>query len=132
MTTTAPPEIADSEILEIERVLTTLNQRALDKSHSFEAFEREIKERFEDVGFVVAVSWYEFGREGQVGAVPNAAMPEITITDRCERKPFDHDRQVHEVTSNILGLPGQEGVIKTNTSGMNRLVKGHKHGHGAN
>jgi hypothetical protein len=130
--TTAYPDIADSEILEIERVLTTLNGRAQDKSHNFEAFEREIRERFEDIGFLVTVSWYEFGREGQVGAVPNAAMPEITISGRCERKPFDHDRQVHEVTHNILGLPGQEGVIKTNTTGMRRLVEGHKHGHGAN
>lgn len=131
--TTAAPDIADSEILEIEKVLTTLNQRARDKQRNFADFEREIRERFEDIGFVVTVSWYEFGREGQVGAVPGAAMPEVTISGRCERKPFDHDRQVHEVTHNILGLPGQEGVIKTNTgaAGMSRLVKGHKHGHGA-
>lgn len=128
--TTAYPDIADSEVLEIERVLTTLNQRAKDKQRNFADFEREIRERFEDVGFVVTVSWYEFGREGQVGAVPGAAMPEITIVDRCERKPFDHDRQVHEVTNNILGLPGQEGVIKTNTPGMGRLIHGHKHGRG--
>jgi hypothetical protein len=56
-------------------------------------------------------------------------MPEVTITDRCERKPFDHDQMVHEVTHNILGLPGQEGVIKTNTPGMSRLIQGRKHGH---
>jgi hypothetical protein len=128
MNTAAYPDIADSEILGIERVLATLNREAADKSHNFEAFEREIRERFQDIGFVVTVSWYEFGRQGQVGAVPNAAMPEITIVDRCERKPFDHDRQVHEVTNNILGLPGQEGVIRTSTPGMKRLVEGHKHG----
>jgi hypothetical protein len=128
--TTAYPDIADSEILGIERVLTALRQRAEDKSLNFTAFEREIRERFEDIGFVVTVTWFEFGREGSPGAVPNAAMPEITIVDRCERKPFDHDRQVHEVTHNILGLPGQEGVIKTNTPGMGRLIHGHKHGKG--
>jgi len=130
--TTTYPDIADSEVLEIERVLVALTERARDKQRNFEDFEREIRERFEDIGFVVRVSWYEFGREGQVGAVPGAAMPEVTIVDRCERKPFDHDRQVHEVTRNILGLPGQEGVIRTNTTGMRRLVEGHKHGHGAN
>jgi hypothetical protein len=123
------PDIADSEILGIERTLLALQQRAQDKSLNFTSFEREIRERFEDLGFVVTVSWFEFGREGQVGAVPNAAMPEITIVDRCERKPFDHDRQVHEVTHNILNLPGQSGVIKTNTTGMRRLTEGHKHGH---
>jgi hypothetical protein len=128
--TTAYPDIADSEILGIERVLTALRQRAEDKNLNFTAFEREIRERFEDIGFVVTVSWFEFGRPGQAGAVPNAAMPEITIVDRCERKPFDHDRQVHEVTNNILGLPGQGGVIKTNTPGMGRLINGHKHGKG--
>lgn len=128
--TTAYPDIADSEVLEIEKVLTFLKQRARDKRRNFSDFEREIKERFEDIGFVVTVSWYEFGREGTPGAIPGAAMPEVTISGRCERKPFDHDRMVHEVTRNILGLPGQEGVIKTNTPGMKRLVEGHKHGRG--
>jgi hypothetical protein len=122
------PDIADSEILGIERTLLALQQRAQDKQRNFADFEREIRERFEDLGFVVTVSWYEFGREGQVGAVPGAALPEITIVDRCERKPFDHDRQVHEVTHNILGLPGAEGVIKTNTTGMRRLTEGRAHG----
>jgi hypothetical protein len=59
--------------------------------------------------------------------VPNAAMPEVTITDRCERKPFDHDQMVHEVTHNILGLPGQEGIIRTNKDSYTKLVEGHAH-----
>lgn len=119
-------EVHDSEVLEIEKVLGILNTRAATKQHNYTDFEREIRERFHEIGFEVSVSWYEFGRQGTPGAIAGAAMPEITITGRCERE-FDPDRQVHEVTSNILELPGQEGVIKTNTPGMSRLIEGHKH-----
>lgn len=126
-------DILDSEMKEVLGVLALLRARASAKKHNYKDFEREIKGRFAEIGFLVEVSWYEFGMEDQVGAVPGAAMPEVTITGRTERKEFDRDRQVHEVTSNVLGLPAEDaGVIKTDPDTLKRFLGGqggHGHGH---
>lgn len=125
-----PLDVYDHEVDAIDRVLKALNVKAQAKQLNYTDFEREIKERFAEIGLIVKVDWYEFGIGDRPGAVPGAVMPEITPIGRTESGfVFDHDRQVHEVTHNILGLPGQEGVIKTNTPGMKRLTEGHKPGH---
>lgn len=116
---TANCDIHDSEILEIEGVLALLNGKARDKQRvSYEAFDREIRERFEDLGFIVQVAWWDSN-------VPGVLIPEICINDRTERKTFDHDQKVAEVTSDILGL-GDKGVIHTNPGDF-EVPKGHQH-----
>lgn len=111
-------EVYDSEIAEIEGVLDRLNERARNGRVNFDAFDREIKDRFHQIGFKVNVTWYHSN-------VAETKIPEITITDRTERHEFDYDQQVHEVTNDILDL-GDKGVIKTDPAAL-EAGKGHRH-----
>lgn len=121
-------DIYDSEIDKILGVQAKLQERARDRPRNYNDFEREIKERFEDIGFTVAVNWRNYALHGIVQA--GSAMPEVEITGRCDPKfVFDPDQQVHEVTSNVLGLPGEEGVIRTDDGeAFKRLRAGDGHG----
>jgi hypothetical protein len=123
-------DILDSEMNEILKVLEELRQRGSAKKHNYLDFEREIKGRFAEIGFEVDISWYEYAMGAQAGPVAGSAMPEVTITGRTERKEFDRDQMVHEVTHNLLGLPGQEGVIKTDPATLKRFTGGQGSGHG--
>lgn len=149
------PDIHDSELERIEKVVQVLNDRT-GQHRDREAFRREIIERFEEIGFGVDVlvyapgEWVEckvcegkgviFGGiqclecEGRCEVLA-AQQPKITSDTpiyfkiSLERRlagEFDPDRQVHEVTKDILGL-GTEGVIKSNPSD---LIVPHSHGHG--
>jgi hypothetical protein len=103
-----PIELLDSEAERVIRIWDSLRDRHQKVLRNYDAIEREITGRYADEGFVVHVNWY-----------------------RCDPKhQFDHDRQVHEVTSNILGLPGQEGVIKTDQGdAFKNFRAGHGGGH---
>ena len=126
-----PIELYDHEMAAALDVLDKLRQRARERSRNYNDFEREIKERFEDIGLTVDVNWhsYAMNRVVQVGS----ALPEVTITGRTEKHVFDPERQVHEVVNNVLGLPEEDaGVIKTDQGeSFKRLMSGeHDHGHG--
>lgn len=114
-------DIHDSEILEIEKILNMLKARTAQGSLEYDSFQREIKERFYEIGFVVDVLWYETN-------MAEVKMPEIVIKGRTEsRFVFDRDRQVHEVTRDILDL-GTGGVIKADKATMEALAKqSHNH-----
>lgn len=120
-------DIHDSELAKILAVRDALNKRAESRKHNYNDFEREAREKFAAIGFTVDISWYEFEVDGQK---QDGAMPEITITGRTDEKfTFDKDRQVHEVTRDILGL-GDEGVIKTDRETLRRFLDGQGgHGH---
>lgn len=115
-------DLLDSEVNVIQGVWDTLRDRHQKSFKNYDQVEREIIGRFADVGFVVQVSWFKYSLDG----IPQdgAAMPEVTIVGRCDPKHvFDHDQQVREVTSNILEIPGQEGVIKS--GGLRRDADSH-------
>lgn len=113
-------DIHDSEILEIEKVLSMLKARTAQGSLEYDSFQREIKERFYEIGFVVDVLWYETN-------MAEVKMPEIVIKGRAQGEyVFDRDRQVHEVTNDILDL-GTGGVIKIGKAEMAALEKQQKH-----
>jgi hypothetical protein len=114
---TARVEIHDSEIIEIERLLERLSTKAHDGRVDYAAFTREVRERFEDLGFMVVVNWYETNVEGTL-------IPEIVIRDRIEAGAFDHDQKVHEITHDLLDI-GDGGVIKSNPEAF----KDQEHGH---
>lgn len=132
MTVPRPPiELYDHEVDQIQKVWDQLRDRHQKGFRNFDAVEREITGRFADEGFIVQVNWYRY----EIDGVPQdgSAMPEVTIVGRCDPKhEFDHDQQVHEVTSNVLDLPGQEGVIKTDDGDAFRKFRegGGDHGHG--
>jgi hypothetical protein len=123
-------ELYDHEVDRIQQVWDRLRDRHQKAFRNYDAVEREITGRFADAGFVVTVSWFSYALDGIPQA--GAAMPEVTIVGRCEPHQFDHDQQVAEVTRNVLGIPGQEGVIKTDPGGTFRQFResgGHGHHH---
>jgi hypothetical protein len=127
---TPPIDLYDHEVDAIQRVWDTLRDRHQKATRNYDAVEREIISRFAEAGFVVQVNWYRYSLDGVVQ--DGAAMPEVSIVGRCEKHEFDHDRQVREVTANILGIPGQEGVIRTDDGGVFRQFReggGHDHAH---
>lgn len=125
-------DLYDHEVEEILQLQLRLNEKARYGRHNYTDFEREIRERFAGIGFTVEVSWYGFAVGGQK---QDGAMPEVTVTGRTDQKHvFDNDRQVHEVTHNVLGLPGEDaGVIKTSPETLKNFRErngGHGHGRG--
>lgn len=126
-----PQDILDVYDTEIEKILTVkaaLDARARQRGHNYNDFEREIRDRFAKIGFTVDVNWYKFTVDG---TEQDGAMPEITVTGRTGQDfAFDPDRQVHEVTHNVLGIPGQEGVIRTDPATVKQILERNGHGHG--
>ena len=108
-------DLYDSEILQIEKVLAKLKEKAQHQVN-YQHFQDEIKERFAEIGFRVDVSWWETNVDG-------LRQPEITIQARMERHTFDRDRMTHEVTNDILDL-GEGGVIKTDKSQVAAMMDG--------
>jgi hypothetical protein len=107
--TTELINVYDTEVAKLQEVLQTLNDRTY-KPHNLHAFEREIVERCQEIGFVVDVKWYETDAEG-------VFSPVVEVVGRCEpikSGEFDHDRMRHEVVNNVLRLPEEDaGIIKT-------------------
>lgn len=102
-------DIHDSEILALQGVVQALSAKYQMRAFSVTEFEKEAKDRCYDLGFIVDVTWHPFLANG----VPSDGLaPDITVVGRVEKTVFDHDRKVHEVTNNLLGIPGEGGVIK--------------------
>jgi hypothetical protein len=116
-------DLNDSELLRLEEVVKVLNQRQ-GKSLSIEAFRKEAIERFAIAGFKVDVKTY-------TTTEPGVYAFDIDVQDRYEGE-FDPERQVHEVTNDLLEL-GTKGTIKTEqtSSGLHvvggKSHAGHKH-----
>lgn len=119
-------DVHDSEINMIHEILGVLRRRSA-SVRNYDDFQREIIDRFERIGFVVDVRWYETD-------VPGVLMPEINISNRTEKGyVFDRDKQVAEVTGDLLGL-GEGGTISVDKEMMKALEdgsykgqSGHKH-----
>lgn len=128
-------DVYDHEVIEINKVMDALKARSTGARH-LDDFDREIKERFADIGFRVTVNWHTAAGPDNI-EIPDLYMPEVTIDGRIAPdgdvlKPgeyaFDHDQQVHEVTNDLLEL-GEEGVIKTGKidPGQQAILDAHKH-----
>jgi hypothetical protein len=119
-------DVHDSEINMIHEILGILRRRSA-SVRNYDDFQREIIDRFAKIGFVVDVRWYETD-------APGVLMPEINISARTETGyTFDRDKQVAEVTGDILGL-GDKGTIHVDRDMMKALEdgsykgeSGHKH-----
>lgn len=114
-------EIYDSEILQIEKVLAALKESGYHKQVNLERFERQIIERFEDIGFVVSVNWYETN-------VKDTYMPEVEIVRRTEAMAFDRGQQRHEIINDILET-GQKGTIKMSPTEYREATAHKRHSH---
>lgn len=102
-------DLYDSDVLLIEKVLEKLNAKQ-GQHVQMEDFRREIIGRFEEIGLVVGVSVYSTADTGGLPLEDVYAF-DITINDRCERKPFDYDRQRFEIINDVAGIePEMKGV----------------------
>lgn len=114
-------DILDSEVIAIEKVYLTLRERT-HVSRRYEAFDREIHQRFEEIGFIVDVKWFDTDQ-------PGTQMPEVTITGRTAGpQDFDHDQMRHEIVNDLLDLGAAEsGVIKGGYDQAQRSAEKHQH-----
>lgn len=98
-------ELYDTEVLQIEKVIRSLRQYATDHGVvDYDAYDRQIKDRFNDIGFDVTVNWYETDQR-------DVKMPEIQIVGRTDAIAFDREQQRHEIISDVLER-GEGGTIK--------------------
>lgn len=116
-------DLHDSEIIMLEKGPLAYIQSQQGEYRDMEGFRRAAINAFGEAGFQVDVKCYETNQERTyafdveiIGRVPGS-------------KPFDPDRQVHEVVNNILELPDQaEGWIKTDNKMVEDLAAGNVSG----
>lgn len=98
-------DINDSELLKLERVIEWA-KGAQQSYRNIDQFTKDVKERINGCGFECTVKVFDTNEDGVFAF-------EIEIDGRLGSS-FDPDRQVHEVTNNLLELPGQDkGFIDT-------------------
>lgn len=115
-------ELYDSDLLALEQGPMAWMKSKQQSSMNLEDFRRAVVEKFADAGFKVDVKVFDTNQEGVYAF-------DVEIREKIERKAFDFDRQVHEVTRNILELPDQEGgFIKTDQAMMEMLRKEREQG----
>lgn len=107
-------ELYDSDILVIEKVYQILQERGASGSRDYDAFDREIKDRFYNAGYVVDVKWFHTNVDG-------VKRPDIEIVGRVGKQgEFDHDQMQHEVVEDILEL-GTKGKIPVTADMMKQV-----------
>lgn len=105
-------DLYDHETLAINRLMATITEN-IGKQREGSALQREVRERFAEIGFVVRCDlWKDDDDPRSWDERP--WWPIITLLGRTEEQgEFDHDRMGHEVRSNILGKKDQDNVQKT-------------------
>lgn len=114
--------ILDSEIIAIDEGPVKWAKQQQSTSMDLEAFRRGVIEKFADVGFLANVLCYETTEKGVYAF-------DFEIYGRTERKEFDFDRMVHEVTSNLLDDPDQEKGFIASPMGAEAAAAQHRHKH---
>lgn len=93
--------ILDSEIDAMDKGPIKWATEHQGKAMDLEAFRRAIIEQFAEIGFKVEVKAYETNERGTIAF-------DFEILGRTERKAFDFDKMVHEVTNDFLGERGAD------------------------
>ncbi len=120
-------EINDSEMLKLEKIINWAKGQQ-ESRRDIDQFTKDIRERINNVGFECEVKVYDT-EQADVYAF------DIEINGRLGGSAFDPDRQVHEVTNNLLELPGQDKGFIASKEYLDKLVqrevknkgKSHKH-----
>lgn len=121
-------ELYDSDILAIETGPLLYAQQRSGHRLNIDRFCKDLTEQFAAIGLGVDVKVYTTAQEGTWAF-------EVEIQRRLEKQEFDYDRMVHEVTNNILEMPGQDKGFINTAEAMNELLRKErsgelKHGHG--
>lgn len=117
---TTIPNIHDSEIKLFEDKVLAPAMARQGLATDIDAWRREVIERSQDIGFVVDVLVYSTTVDGR-SAIPGLYAFDFVIKRRL--KEFDPDKQVWEVTKDVLDL-GTGGVIKTDHGAARALMDG--------
>jgi hypothetical protein len=113
-------ELYDSDIKAIAAGPVHYAQQREGQRMDIDRFVRDLQEQFHQLGFGVQVQVWTTEVEGAYGFV-------VEIQKRLG-PTWDPDQMVHEVTHNLLEIPGeQEGFTDTKT-GMNELARKEKFG----
>lgn len=117
-------DINDSELLRLEKVVNWAKSQQKTR-RDIDQFTRDIREKINAVGFECEVKVMETNEEGVYGF-------DIELNGRVGGSSFDPDRQVHEVTRNLLELPGEQTGFIPSKEHLDKLVnreraKGHRH-----
>jgi hypothetical protein len=108
---TAQGDILDSEILQLEAIFEDMLYRYSAKAFDIDVFEREAKERVHNqLGLAITVSWKPVMDTATGRIIEGKLSPKIEIAGRVEKKAFDHDQKVFEVTHDVADI-GTQGVI---------------------
>lgn len=105
-------DLYDSEKIKVREVFFALKEGTM-QHREMGAFQREVRERFAEIGIVARCDFYERPDEKHLEGVQ---VPSITLIRRCEPTKvgdFDHDQMGHEVRSNIIGKKDQDNVQRT-------------------
>lgn len=109
-------DLYERDFITISEVTKTIQQRiGANPPTTNQAYKREIVERFQDAGFVVDVRLFNDENEDHLPEHERHWFTKIVLTDRCEPiavGEFDHERQGHEVRSDIRGLNKQGDIQK--------------------
>lgn len=98
-------ELHDSDIIAMEYGPLAWAQQQSGRMLDIDRFTKDVAEQFERIGFQVEVQVWDTNERG-VWAF------KVLIEKRIG-EAFDPDRQVHEVVSNLLEIPGEGGTIDT-------------------
>lgn len=102
-------DLYDSETIEINRLMAAISQN-VGAQREGGALQREIRERFAEIGFVVRCDLWKDDDDPRPWD-ERPWRPVISLIGRTEKQgEFDHDRMGHEVRSNILGKNAQGDV----------------------
>lgn len=105
-------DLLDSERIAINKVMGALGERMYSNMEG-SAFQREVRERFAEIGFVVRCDLMKDDADPRDWD-DKPWIPQITLVGRTDAPgEFDHERMGHEVRSNIIGKKGQENVQRT-------------------
>lgn len=116
MNLTSHVELYDSDLLAIERGPLEWMKSKQTTRVDLEGFRRAVVNQFGHIGFRVDVKVFETD-QADVYAF------DVEIREKLERKEFDYDRMVHEVTRNILELPDQDGGFIKADEALARMAR---------
>jgi hypothetical protein len=97
----------DSDIIKLEKGPVAWANARVGSRRDVDQFTKDLAEQINKCGFTCEVKVFDTNQEETYGF-------EIEINGRTAGSVFDPDKQVHEVTHNLLELPGeQEGFVKS-------------------
>lgn len=96
-------DLYDSDIEKVADVNARLQLIASSGRLDRDDFDQRIRDEYAKIGIKVDVKWWYSNDI-------DTYIPEVEIQGRMEAHDFDHDRQFHEVTRDLLHL-GEGGVI---------------------